>query len=363
MNTTETIATGSGPVLHVGKRAGDKGVELKLRLDTPKPCLLHWGLKQPGQEAWRLPPQTARPAGTQAVGTALQTPFAQADGHGDIVIRLPASAGYASLDFVLFFPEERAWDNNRGRNYHIELPQPASASADLDRAIHQYLSGQKPLFERTFEVELQGRLTVLVTKEAGRFVIMLWSDLPGLVLHWGIARYSSCEWFAPPPALHPPGTVLCEGHTAQTPFTTQDGLSRLQLEIPEADAPLGLQFVLKQPEANRWLRHRGGNFFVPVRADYAQKAGLSSPEAGSGGQRDRAGGDEPQFLDADAPVQSLPRFARPGAGQRRRPGAGVCLAALLRLAPIDLATQLQHQAARVEPRPGPADAQAGPTLR
>jgi len=275
---TETIATRSGWALQVGKRATGETIEIDLRLDGRRNCVLHWGLRQPGQETWRLPPQTAWPAQTRAVGSALQTPFAPEDGHLGIRIRLPIPAACSSIDFVLFFPEQRAWDNNGGQNYRIEIPQGNPAGPGLDSALKEYVGQKKVLFQRVFEVEPHGRLAVVVTREQDRFAIMMLSDMPGLLLHWGIARYSSYEWFAPPAALHPPGTVLCEGHTAQTPFTVQDGLSRLRLEIPQADAPMGLQFVLKQAPANRWLRYRGGNFFVPVRIDYEQKAGIDSPE-------------------------------------------------------------------------------------
>lgn len=278
MSTSETIATRSGLALHIEKQAGKEAVEIKLQVDSRKNCVLHWGLRQPGQEAWRLPPSTAWPAETRAAGAAAQTPFARTDGHGDITIRLPAPAAYSSLDFVLFFPDQRAWDNNHGQNYRIELPRPERTGTDLEQALQQHSAGKKVLFQRVFEVEPQGRLAVIVTREQGRLVVQMLSDIPGLLLHWGIARYSAYEWFVPPEALRPPGTVLWEGHTARTPFAQQAGLSRLRLEMAEADAPMGLAFVLKQAEPSRWLRYRGGNFFVPVRCDYEQQAGVSAPE-------------------------------------------------------------------------------------
>jgi alpha-glucan,water dikinase len=264
--------------LQVGKQASDKTIEIHLRLDGGRNCVLHWGLRQPGQEAWRLPPQAAWPPQTRLVGPAVQTPFAPEDGHESIRIRLPMPVAYSSLDFALYFPKQRAWDNNGGQNYRIEIPQAEPAGAELDSALKEYVARSKVLFQRVFDLEPRGRLAVVVTREEDRFALLMLSDIPGLLLHWGISRYSSNEWFAPPAPLYPPGTVLWEGHTAQTPFSLQDGLSRLRLEIPQAEAPMGLQFVLKQAQANRWLRYRGGNFFVPVRTDYEQKARISSPE-------------------------------------------------------------------------------------
>src|SRR6516165_2307500 len=109
MSTIETIATRSGVVLQVGKDADEGGLQLKLHVEGRRPFVLHWGLRQPGHDGWQLPPPTAWPDKTKAAGAAVQTPFPQE--NGDITIRLPAPISFSSLDFVLFFPEQRAWDN------------------------------------------------------------------------------------------------------------------------------------------------------------------------------------------------------------------------------------------------------------
>ena len=38
-----------------------------------------------------------------------------------MVIHLPAPTAYRSVDFVLFFPGEKRWDNNGGKNYRVGL--------------------------------------------------------------------------------------------------------------------------------------------------------------------------------------------------------------------------------------------------
>src|SRR5258708_6776172 len=150
MSTTETIETLSGLAMQVGKDAGEQGLEVKLRLAGGKPCVLHWGLRQPGHEGWRLPPPAAWPAKTREVGAAAETPFERE--NGDVVIRLPAPVPYSSLDFVLFFPEQRMWDNNNGKNYRVDLPQtkreaalraPAEGRGDLDGALKEYVAQEK----------------------------------------------------------------------------------------------------------------------------------------------------------------------------------------------------------------------------
>src|SRR3954466_10474589 len=104
---TETIETRSGVALQIGKEAGQAALELKLKLQGNRDCVLHWGLRQPGQDGWKLPPQPARPEGTRDAGAALQTPLAH--DNGEVVIRLPAPVAYSSLDFALFFPEQKSW--------------------------------------------------------------------------------------------------------------------------------------------------------------------------------------------------------------------------------------------------------------
>jgi alpha-glucan,water dikinase len=285
----ETISTRSGLALQVERQAREQELEISLQLQPARNCVLHWGLREPGQDAWRLPPQQAWPADTHLAGAAAQTPFTRDNGNGRIILRLPQPVPYSSLDFVLFFPDQKSWDNNKGQNYRIELPKagqvtiagPGAApaqKADLEATLRDASGQQKILFQRTFDIEPLGRLAAALSRSEGRFMLDLVSDIPNLLFHWGIARYSSYEWFVPPPALRPAGTVLYEGHTAQTPFAQDKGLSRLRLEFPEGEAPMGLQFVLKQTGSNQWLRYRGANFFVPIRFDYEQRAGLSAPE-------------------------------------------------------------------------------------
>jgi alpha-glucan,water dikinase len=276
---TETMTTRDGITLHIARQAGAQAVEVHLRLDDSRQCLLHWGLQQAGQPAWSLPPQEVWPADTKAVNAAVQTPFAQRNGYSEILIRLPVSNSYSSIDFVLFFPDQRGWDNNNGRNYRIELPPAERDTAALDKAVQHCVGQRKPVFQRVFDVGPERRLATIVTKEENHFAVSMLGNIPGpLLLHWGIARYATYEWFVPPQSMHPAGTVISDAHTAETPFTTHDGLNHLRIEIPEAEAPMGLQFVLKQVGPNRWLNDRGGNFFVPLRIDYENKACAASPK-------------------------------------------------------------------------------------
>lgn len=279
--TTETIAAGNGVQLLVEKRWDASRLELLLRAQTPKPCVLHWGLRANEQAGWRSLPPQFWPAGTTAAGqAAMQTPFNRQNGESRLAISLNASAAPEFIEFVLYFPEEGRWDNNSRRNYQIKLSAPAPVRPPLIEYLKKQLGSAEVLWERTFEVEGSGSLAAAVAKGEDNYGLLLLADVPGaLLLHWGIARRSPQEWLQPPEALQPPGTVLCGGSTSQTPFEEVDGLNRLRLNFPAADAPLGIQFVLKQGPDGGWLKYRRGNFYIPLQQS-PMRSGVQLDSAG-----------------------------------------------------------------------------------
>src|ERR1039458_2018322 len=121
MSKTETIITRSSMPLLVETKTENEQIEVSFQSPGAKNCLLHWGLRRRTDKEWQMPPQSSWPPGTQPFGqNAVQTPFAEAPGDVGAVIRVSLPATYASLDFVLFFPGEKRWDNNAGRNYNIK---------------------------------------------------------------------------------------------------------------------------------------------------------------------------------------------------------------------------------------------------
>jgi alpha-glucan,water dikinase len=130
MRDSSTITTESGIAIKVEKRVLDNQAEVALCVEEQKDCLVHWGLRRNLHAPWQAPPGEAWPQGSRAFDqSAVQTPFTRRDGHGEIVIKLDLSAGFSLLEFVLFFPAEGRWDNNRGRNYRIEIPQTHEVSS------------------------------------------------------------------------------------------------------------------------------------------------------------------------------------------------------------------------------------------
>ena len=265
--TQETIATGSGLKLLVEKRFDSRQVELLLRAQTPKSCVLHWGIRGKSQPGWRSLPRSLWPEGTTASGDAMQTPFIRQNGESRLALAFHPEPAAEFIEFVLFFPEEGRWDNNGNRNYRIELPGNAASPDWVEKSLKPFLGTGEVLLDRVYEVEELGRLAAGVVKTENSYRVLLLCDVPGpLTLHWGIARRSPQEWLQPPESFRPAGTVLRGGDTAQTPFVASDSLNRLELNLPAADAPLGIQFVLKQGTDGRWLKHRQGNFYIPIHA-------------------------------------------------------------------------------------------------
>jgi alpha-glucan,water dikinase len=128
----EKIIAESGVVLLVEKRIMDEWVEISIGLKNHKKCLLHWGLRRHVQAPWEMPPSSVWPEGSKAFGKqALQTPFAEKDGAGRIVIKLDRKLDFSFLVFVLYFPEADRWDNNLGRNYQIPLVVPSENEVSL----------------------------------------------------------------------------------------------------------------------------------------------------------------------------------------------------------------------------------------
>jgi alpha-glucan, water dikinase len=277
----ETIKTRSGLQLTVETRGAAEAVEISMKAPAGKRCLLHWGVRHDAKDQWRVPPQSLWPPGSSSAGqTAVQTPFAKQNGEAGVVIHL--SPDYTFLDFVLFFPDEGRWDNNDGRNYHVTLDRPDAdrpSALPLD-VLHTQIKEGENIFERAFDVEGQWQLAAVVTKIGDRYRISLLSNAPGnLFLHWGIARRSPHEWLLPPESMRGPNTTLWQNHTAQTPFSPFEGWNILHLEFPEAEAPLGIQFVLKQKDdGGRWFKYRGGNFYVPIRSGMQKQVSLGASQ-------------------------------------------------------------------------------------
>ncbi|MBF0317497.1 MAG: hypothetical protein HQL04_04920 [Nitrospirae bacterium] len=97
-------------------------IELRMSLQDPRKCLLHWGLCANRFAKWQVPPEPCWPQESVSFQhTAIQTPFQPNHAGGKITIKVAKDMGVSVLSFVLFFPEENRWDNNHGKNYQVPI--------------------------------------------------------------------------------------------------------------------------------------------------------------------------------------------------------------------------------------------------
>ena len=124
--TTEKIITESGIQLSIEKHRTEDKTVISLETDRHEGYLLHWGVGRHLQQTWQTAPKALWPKGSKAVDeAAVQTPFREQNGGYRIVFRIDRAWDFSCIVFALFLPEKNHWDNNRGRNYRIEIRKPS----------------------------------------------------------------------------------------------------------------------------------------------------------------------------------------------------------------------------------------------
>ncbi len=266
MSRNDPIMLERGGRLIADARPTEDGTDVTLQLeDVHEPCVLHWGVEQNGRR-WLVPPRSQWPAQSRPVdGAAVQTPFSTSRETARPTVALGIPRAYSALDFVLFFPAARRWDNNRGRDYHVVLPPGERGPArDMDEALAREAGGRRVVNRRLWQLPGNRQLGAVVCESDGTYRAILLADVAGpLVLHWGVAGGSG-SWTPPRASLRPAGTESFGADAARTPFFAAGGRQRLELDLPAADAPPAILFVLFQPDAGRWLKDAGRDFRVQV---------------------------------------------------------------------------------------------------
>ncbi|MCG6552211.1 MAG: hypothetical protein L7F77_07780 [Candidatus Magnetominusculus sp. LBB02] len=250
--------------------AAEQGGSLSLRLlsqDGKKPpdCILHWGVCAETSSTWRLPPEFSHPADTKPVGAAAaETPFKPVSKSLSVIdFTISDDLPYKSLEFVLFFPNDKRWDNNNGKNYRIELrSMPEAAESELINELPA-IDGGIAEINHTFE---DGRrLCGKVTAMSGGFALDIYTNLaPPVVLHWGVASSRGGRWLAPSDEIPAPDGSVRLGTAVDSHFDFAAGYGRFHVEFPDVAAPPYFTFVLHLPSSGKWLKCSGQNFYCPI---------------------------------------------------------------------------------------------------
>jgi alpha-glucan,water dikinase len=250
----------------VDKRDNNDRREISIRMQSKSNCRLHWGMSRKIGGTWKIPSPSHWPAGSIAFGeSAVQTPFMRQGGENRITIKLDRNSELSVMNFALFYPDADRWDNNRGQNYHIKLPERERKTFSSQKIREESIKEGEVLLEGDHNIEGEGKLSIAVIKEGDRFHVIIITDIPGnVMLHWGVAAESPFEWALPPESVRPEGTEIFDDKAVRTAFVSQDDINRLILEFTRKEAPVGIPFVLTFSDEERWLKDRGRNFYIPV---------------------------------------------------------------------------------------------------
>jgi alpha-glucan, water dikinase len=275
-----TFVAGDTRLLVSPRQDGDR-LQLVLRLETGAECRLHWGLTR-GGGGWLRPPEACWPPGTEPFDEhAVESPFAASSAkERTLEIGIDLAEGWHGLVFVLHFPEKNRWVKDGGRDFQIPLPRPGAQACAKEALAARTVEGD---WQRN-DIDLgHGEQLATATLNAGEEIrVLLACDVvPPLLLHWGISERFHHEWRMPPPHMHPPGSRVFDTKAVHTPFQERDGVQWIEMrfEKPEGNGHLrGMDFILYQPDENRWIKDRGKDMHLPLfEPAYADSAALESP--------------------------------------------------------------------------------------
>ncbi|CAN0924152.1 Alpha-amylase 3, chloroplastic [Linum grandiflorum] len=148
----------------------------------------------------------------------------------------------------------------------------------------------------TKHTTLENSVTVLVRKcpETSKNLLYLETDLPGVVLHWGVCRDNAKNWEIPS-GPHPPETIIFKERALRTKLQAkEDGRGCSGLFTLDEDIA-GFLFVLKLND-NTWFKCMGNDFYIPLSsssrllAQPGQKHSEDAPASGKALDADQGSG-------------------------------------------------------------------------
>jgi alpha-glucan,water dikinase len=239
---------------------------LDFRIDSD--CILHWGLSHRGGAAWQAPPQSAWPEATTLFDEHAVQSVCKAAEEGQpctIRIRLDLPCAWDCLPFVLYFPKEKTWLKNEGRDFRLELPRLRKGPSPQQALEAKTTQGDWR--RRDFAIDGGDSLAVAILEYEGGTRVLLASDSTGpLTLHWGLGGRFRHQWLLPPAKFRPPESIDFAKTAVRTPFYEREGLHWLELDFPRIDeeSPRGINFILYQPTTGQWLKVNGQDIYLAL---------------------------------------------------------------------------------------------------
>ncbi|CAI0627748.1 unnamed protein product, partial [Linum tenue] len=296
---TETV---EGKIfVRVDQENGKGNWHLTVGCSLPGKWILHWGVSYVNDigSEWDQPPKHMRPSGSMPVKNyAIETPLKKPSGDDpfyEVKIDIDPKSAIAAINFVLKDEETGAWYQHKGRDFKVPLvdylledgtvfgsnsfviwPGPFFSNILLkpetdstlepddvkreDRKV-EGIYEEQPI---TKHIAIENSVTVSVRKcpETSKNLLYLETDLPEVVVHWGVCRDDAKNWETPP-GPHPPETVIFKEKALRTLLQPkEDGRGCSGLFTLE-EGLAGFLFVLKLND-NTWLKCKGNDFYVPL---------------------------------------------------------------------------------------------------
>jgi len=249
----------------INKQQSANQLTLTFSIDTKQACQLHWGLSRHPNDSWHCPPAELWPAHSKAFNErAVRTDFiADAAGKQSLQINLKSPDKWGSLPFVVYFPEQQRWLKNGNKDFCITLPNSQNDASLVNDAIAARITDE-PWKVQTITLDNGDTLATATLDQAGQLQVILVTNVaPPVLLHWGIARKHPYQWDLPTAEDRPVDTKVFDKLAVRTPFTLKDKLSWLSLSFSQTGYR-GINFILYQPETDRWLKAKGKDLYLPL---------------------------------------------------------------------------------------------------
>ncbi len=275
--------TQSGETLNVAVTVDQDATLVTLSLVTTGTRTLHWGLGRSEGPGWILPDTSLWPENSVQKGAlAVQTPMQANADTLFMTFRFPNPADHDRLHFVLYNPTTQQWDNNRGKDYIVNLRLPAHPEL-LDDWLKQHLPDQPDIRCNILPLDAESRIGVALIEEEERVRLLLASDRSqALVLHWGMIDKPFGPWRHAVTAARPPATEVFDPMALRTPLSWDDTVKEGKIQVLELDLAAekeahAIAFLLFDPAVKQWYRSSDGDFFFRLKTNDTATAPLPYP--------------------------------------------------------------------------------------